>query len=106
MQIHSEQTKAALEKIGVDVEYFRWWDERQQGDIIHFRGETPTDLIRGAQQNGIPVLFHLPFTSQRNDSDLKLACQAVVKQVVSSVALGKRLAERLGWTSYRAGSLS
>ena len=31
-----KQTKAALETLGCQVDYVRWWDETQQGDILHY----------------------------------------------------------------------
>src|SRR2546428_13872771 len=37
-QIQIEETKRALERLGVTVEYLRWWDDEQRGDIIHFFG--------------------------------------------------------------------
>ena len=56
MQIQIEQTKAAPEKIGVNVEYLRWWDETQTGEILHFFGRTPTALVRAAQAKGMKVV--------------------------------------------------
>lgn len=37
-QVQIEQTKRALEQAGVEVEFLRWWDASQKGDIIHFFG--------------------------------------------------------------------
>ncbi len=37
-QVQIEQTKSALEKIGEQVEFLRWWDAAQTGDLIHFFG--------------------------------------------------------------------
>ena len=39
-QIQIEQTKAGLEASGVGVEFIRWWDHSQNGDLIHFFGTT------------------------------------------------------------------
>lgn len=59
-QIQIEQTKAALEKAGVEVEYLRWWDSQQSGEIIHFFGRPRFDSIRFAHQKGIKfVMTHL-----------------------------------------------
>ena len=35
LQVQIEQTKAALEAAGLEAEYLRWWDDEQQGDLIH-----------------------------------------------------------------------
>jgi glycosyltransferase involved in cell wall biosynthesis len=60
VQIQIEQTKAALERVGVEVEFLRWWDDSQRGDIIHFFGRPAAarpDLIR---QKGLKlVVTHL-----------------------------------------------
>ena len=56
-QVQIEQTKAALEKIGVVVEAMRWWDEAQSGDILHHFARVPTSLVRMAQQKGFKVVM-------------------------------------------------
>jgi glycosyltransferase involved in cell wall biosynthesis len=55
-QIQIEQTKAALEKIGVEVEYLRWWDEAQKGDIIHYFGRPGGGYIDFAHKKGMKVV--------------------------------------------------
>ena len=37
-QIQIEETKRALEQIGIEVEWLRWWDSAQTGNIIHYFG--------------------------------------------------------------------
>jgi glycosyltransferase involved in cell wall biosynthesis len=59
-QIQIEQTKAALEKIGVEVDFLRWWDGSQKADIIHFFGRPTATEIHFAHQKGIKyVMLHL-----------------------------------------------
>ena len=48
-QIQIEQTFAALRQNGVAVEYTRWADEAQQGDLIHYFGRMPADHVRLAR---------------------------------------------------------
>jgi glycosyltransferase involved in cell wall biosynthesis len=57
LQSQIEQTKCALERIGVEVEFLRWWDENQKGDIFHYFGRIPISLLRGARQKGMKVVF-------------------------------------------------
>jgi len=38
MQIQIEQTKTALESLGVEVDWFKWWDGNQTREIIHVFG--------------------------------------------------------------------
>ena len=30
------RTRDALQEIGVEVEFLRWWDDRQSGEVLHF----------------------------------------------------------------------
>ena len=48
-QIQIEQTKASLERAGVEVDFLRWWDASQRGDILHYFGPPSAahaDLVR------------------------------------------------------------
>ena len=38
MQTQIEQTQAALQSVGLEVEPLRWWDDLQRGDLIHYFG--------------------------------------------------------------------
>ena len=55
--IQIEQTKAALEQAGVEVEYLRWWDAQQLGDILHYFGRPRLEIVQFAQQKGIKVVM-------------------------------------------------
>ena len=55
-QIQIQQTKAALEGIGVEVEYLRWWDDRQTGDLLHYFGRPPAHLTALAHERGLKVV--------------------------------------------------
>jgi glycosyltransferase involved in cell wall biosynthesis len=57
MQIQIEQTQAALASVGVEAEHLRWWDERQQGDVIHYFGRPTGAYIDLAHQKGKPVVI-------------------------------------------------
>ena len=104
MQIQIEHTKAAFEKLGVEVDHFRWWDTRQGGDLLHFWGTPTVPFVRAVQDSGMPVLVSPLFTAACNYSDLKLGCHAVARRAISSVPVGRRIAEDLGWTCYRAAN--
>lgn len=56
MEIQIEQTKAALERIGVDVDYLRWWDANQSVDVLHYFGRIPVGLIQFAHAKGIKIV--------------------------------------------------
>ena len=55
-QTQIEQMRLALLQVGVEVEWLRWWDRRQEGDIIHQFGRAPTVFLTEAQQSGFRVV--------------------------------------------------
>jgi len=64
LQTQIEQTKAGLEKLGVEVEYLRWWDDQQTGDIIQVFGRPGVPLIVMAHQKKIRVVLSDLLTGQ------------------------------------------
>lgn len=59
-QIQIEETKSALEKAGLEVEFLRWWDASQRGDIIHFFGAAPAGHAELARRKKLKfVITHL-----------------------------------------------
>lgn len=56
-QIQIEQTRQALQSIGVDVDYLRWWDDSQRPDIIHFFGRPSLGYLELARQKQIKVVL-------------------------------------------------
>jgi len=100
LQIQIEQTKAALERRGVEVEHLRWWDERQTGRIIHYFGRPGGSYIDFAQAKGIKVvaaelltgLGSRPVAARFLQKSLMRAAQTVLPQSF----LGK-----LAWDAYR-----
>ncbi len=56
-QIQIEQTKLALEAIGVDVDFMHWWDDSQRPDLIHFFGACPASYAQLAHAKGIKVIM-------------------------------------------------
>lgn len=72
-QIQIEQSKAALERRGIEVDYVRWWDEKQKGDLIHYFGIPPGGYIAAARTQKIPIVItHL----------LSAACNRPLSQLV------------------------
>jgi glycosyltransferase involved in cell wall biosynthesis len=55
-QVQIEQTKHALEGTGVEVEFLRWWDSGQHGDIIHFFGRPASEYVDLAHKKNIRVV--------------------------------------------------
>src|SRR5438105_6352876 len=56
-QTQIQQTKAALEGIGVDVDLLRWWSDTQPCDLIHYFGRPFSSYVDLAHRKGIKVVF-------------------------------------------------
>jgi len=56
-QTQIEQTFSALREADVDVEFLRWWDDRQSTDIIHYFGRPATNYLAQAQKKGIRIVM-------------------------------------------------
>jgi glycosyltransferase involved in cell wall biosynthesis len=94
-QVQIQQTKAGLEALGIQVDYLRWWDDRQQGDLIHAFGTISSGLIRVAHAAGIPVVLTSLLTAACNYSDSRLLAQRLMtgafRILVAPVGLGQQL---------------
>jgi glycosyltransferase involved in cell wall biosynthesis len=98
-QIQIEQTKAALEQTGVEVDYVRWWDPGQAGDLIHFFGRPSAAYIDLAHQQGLATVFTdlLGGLSSRTTS-LRLLQKGVIR--IAREVLPKDFTARLAWDAY------
>jgi glycosyltransferase involved in cell wall biosynthesis len=100
-QIQIEQTKTALENIGVEVEPLRWWDEKQTGQVLHHFGRLPTGLLRLAQQKGMKVVLAELLTGQGSRSMARLRIQSWAFRAAEMATFGSA-GQRFGWESYRS----
>lgn len=98
-QIQIEETKQALEEIGIEVEWLRWWDDSQKGDLIHYFGVPHLSYIRQAQSKTIPVILTHLLTSQCNRSNIRLAIQGLIARLIQTLPGGRTLGNRFGWES-------
>ncbi len=99
LQIQIIQTREALQKLGVEVEFLRWWDADQTGDILHYFGRMRADLLRLAQGKGMKVVLADLLTSQGSRPKWRLKAQKTISATVR--AWSPDLAARLNWNSYR-----
>jgi glycosyltransferase involved in cell wall biosynthesis len=99
-QIQIEQTKIALEKTGVEVEFVRWWDGGQRGDLIHFFTAPQSGYIRQAQMAGIPVVVTQLFTETCNRSDARLLRQGLFVKAALALPFGNGIKAQLAWNIY------
>jgi glycosyltransferase involved in cell wall biosynthesis len=99
-QIQIEQTKAALEKAGVEVEYLRWWDDRQAGDIIHYFGRPWRLYCDAARQKGIKVVVGDLLTGLASRPVLQRTIQRLLMAAARRLVPGS-LRLRLAWDAYQ-----
>jgi glycosyltransferase involved in cell wall biosynthesis len=102
LQIQIEQTRKALEKAGVDVDYLRWEDGSQTGDILHFFGRLDPGLMDLAHQKGMKVVMAELLTEQGSRPAGMLRLQALLFRAWRA-ALGYRGAQAFCWESYQTG---
>ncbi|MBA3606931.1 MAG: glycosyltransferase family 4 protein [Chthoniobacterales bacterium] len=95
-----EQTKRALEALGVSVEYLRWWDAGMKADLIHHFAPASTDYLSRAQAQKIPVAMTTLFTETCNRSSKQLAWQKWITRTILAFPAGESVKERLGWRSF------
>jgi glycosyltransferase involved in cell wall biosynthesis len=79
LQTQIERTKAALEEKGIDVEYLRWWDDTQTGDIIHFFGRANPSHIDFAHAKGMRYVMSELLTGQGSRKLWQLKMQGILE---------------------------
>lgn len=99
-QTQVEQTKRALENAGVEVEWLRWWDDSQRGDVIHYFGAASSDYLVQARAKGIATVVTTLFTETCNRSEARLRWQGRVVRSVLALPLPEAIKSRLGWRSF------
>src|SRR5262245_59170890 len=62
-----EAIMAGTAGLGGGVEPARWWDDQQKGDIIHFMGRPPMQVVEAARRNnyGTMLTENIDQTSSR-----------------------------------------
>jgi len=99
-QTQIEQTKAALERAGVQVEWLRWWDGRQNGDLIHVFGQVTNEFLQQAGVAEVPVVLTQLFTKACNRSATQLARQGWLIRALLTLPFGGGLKKQLAWQTY------
>jgi glycosyltransferase involved in cell wall biosynthesis len=101
LQTQVLRTFEALKALGVEVEFLRWWDGRQSGDVLHFFGRVSSDHLRQAHQKGMKVVQAELLTEQGSRSPARLKLQTILKRV-TLLSLPRRYVDLLfNWDSYR-----
>ena len=103
LQIQIEQTKNALEGLGVEVDFLHWWDSRQTTDLIHFFGRPHPAYIQQAKKKNIPVIFSdlLGGLSSRPPI-LRFIQKGII--CMAQLTMPKEFTIRMGWASYQTAA--
>lgn len=104
-QTQIEQTKKALEAVGVEVEWLRWWDNEQRGDLIHYFGRAHPAYIQQAQIKGIKVVMSELLTGLGSRGAMSRKLQKFF-MIVSSKVLPREFTVRLCWDAYHLADAS
>jgi glycosyltransferase involved in cell wall biosynthesis len=99
LQIQIERTKQALEALGVEVEYLRWWDDSQSGDIIQFFGRANPSHIDFAHAKGVKYVMSELFTGQGSRTPTQLRLQGALEKVLRKIIPATFLAG-FRWDAY------
>jgi glycosyltransferase involved in cell wall biosynthesis len=99
-QIQIEETKRALERLGVSIEHLRWWDAEQRGDIIHFFGVAPVGYIEQVRQKSLKVIQTVLLTETCNRTDLRLKTQGLITKTLLSLPIATGVKRQLSWKSF------
>jgi len=99
-QIQAVNTVRALNEIGVDAEFVRWWDPTQSGDIIHFFGRINGFYSTLARKKGIKFVLADLLTAQGSRNWWQRLPHLGLRQF-DRLTRGKLIASNFGWTTYR-----
>lgn len=98
-QIQIEQTATALKTIGVEVEFLRWWDDSQQGDIIHYFGRPAGEYVRQVHRKGRKFVMAELLTALGSRNAIQRLAQRVFIFFAKRL-LSDSFTARMGWDSY------
>jgi glycosyltransferase involved in cell wall biosynthesis len=100
LQTQIERTKVALEDAGLEMEYLRWWDDSQKGDIIHFFGRPNPSHIDFAHAKGIKYVMSELLTGQGSRTRAQLSIQAGIEHTLVKLIPATFLAN-FRWDAYK-----
>jgi hypothetical protein len=99
-QIQIEQTKTALAQLGVETDFLRWWDDRQEGQILHHFGGLPVSLADLAHAKGWKVVNTVLFGQACNRSPRQQWFQKIATRMVMGAPLLRRIKASLPAGTY------
>lgn len=100
LQGQIEQTMASLNRLGVEAEPMRWWDDKQRGDIIHFFGRPDRTYIDLAHAKGMKVVVAELHSALGARSGPARFAQRTMMRLAQAV-LPRAFTAKLAWDAYR-----
>ena len=101
-QVLIQQTRLALLQLGVEVEWLRWWDRDQKGDLVHQFGNPPAALFDEAQGSGCQVVVTALFSVTGARPRWQLGAYKLLGRLVRRTGLERRLESLWGGILARA----
>ena len=100
LQIQILRTREALQDLGVDVEFLRWYDDHQAGDLLHFFGRVPSNLLTLAHEKKLKVVQSELLTEQGSRPAYRLRLQKAATYWLEKL-LPAVSRTTFNWDSYR-----
>jgi glycosyltransferase involved in cell wall biosynthesis len=91
-----EQMRLALLQAGVEVEWLRWWDRSQGGDIVHQFGRPTASFVAEAQRSGFRVVVTDLLGKTGARPRWQLAAMKLFARLARRARIERRL-DRVGW---------
>jgi glycosyltransferase involved in cell wall biosynthesis len=100
LQTQVLQTREALQALGAETDFLRWWDPQQSGDVLHFFGRMPPPLVQMAQQKAMKVVLTDLLTEQGSRPDWRLKLQKLTMRAMT-LAFPTMCTAAFNWDAYR-----
>ena len=100
-----EQTRLALQNIGLEVEHVRWWDDSQRGDLIHYFSRVPPGYVDLAHRKNMKVIMSELLSSAGARPVVYRVAHEILLRVLRGFAPAE-LTMRMAWDSFRMADAS
>ena len=105
-QTQIEMTKRGLERGGRDVEWLRWWDDQQRGDLIHHFTPADLGLMRLARAQKIPVVLTTLFSDELDFSPAQRRAKRWRLQLLPRLPGFRGVAGAMPWQGFHLCDLN
>ena len=93
---HALKLQQEISKLGVDIEFARWWDSSQRdADIVHFL-DLDASLAASAKKHGMKTFYSMIFDYETNKKPFEQKRRILKNQILDKIP---RLAGNRYWTS-------